>query len=270
MMHGGMNVGGLKNDSLLHVILKSAPEIFVKTGVPGNSGLAGLVGPDSGFGRFHAVFYGRKLGGLAAIAPRRRALARKSAGVARLDEILAGGLAGTVRLGAGVRGGWLRGMSWLGTGGVRLAAGRDAPRAFALPRAATLQGRRDLFKIISGKNGTERSFAPARMVGGGGVHERFARPAGVEDVRVRAGRDAGWRKEIKAPRGNLSRGAAREADGGAAPGAAGVRKEGRGYQADVARAVKDYFAHQARLPPAGAVAFDPRLTPAWAGLKLPV
>ncbi len=32
----------------------------------------------------------------------------------------------------------------------------------------------------------------------------------------------------------------------------------------------DYFIRQARLPPSGATAFDPRLTPAWAGLKLPI
>ncbi len=41
-------------------------------------------------------------------------------------------------------------------------------------------------------------------------------------------------------------------------------------QPQLARALDDYFALQARLPPSGATAFDPRLTPAWAGLKLPV
>lgn len=53
-----------------------------------------------------------------------------------------------------------------------------------------------------------------------------------------------------------------------APGFAGrdPRAEGR----DMSRAIDDYFARQARLPPSGAMAFDPRLTPTWAGLKLPV
>lgn len=41
-------------------------------------------------------------------------------------------------------------------------------------------------------------------------------------------------------------------------------------QINLARALDDYFNRQARLPPSGATAFDPRLTPAWAGLKLPV
>ncbi len=34
-------------------------------------------------------------------------------------------------------------------------------------------------------------------------------------------------------------------------------------------ALNDYFFRQSRLPPSGTTAFDPRLTPAWAGLKLP-
>lgn len=35
------------------------------------------------------------------------------------------------------------------------------------------------------------------------------------------------------------------------------------------QALDDYFFRQTRLPPIGATAFDQRLTPAWAGLKLP-
>jgi hypothetical protein len=41
-------------------------------------------------------------------------------------------------------------------------------------------------------------------------------------------------------------------------------------QPQLTRALDEYFALQARLPPSGATAFDPRLTPAWAGVKLPV
>jgi hypothetical protein len=33
---------------------------------------------------------------------------------------------------------------------------------------------------------------------------------------------------------------------------------------------EDDMARQARLPPAGGAAFDPRLTPSWAGVKLPL
>jgi hypothetical protein len=38
---------------------------------------------------------------------------------------------------------------------------------------------------------------------------------------------------------------------------------------EVERTLKDYFFRQSRLPPAGITAFDPRLTPVWAGLKIP-
>jgi|GEM_PF-2619051 hypothetical protein len=36
------------------------------------------------------------------------------------------------------------------------------------------------------------------------------------------------------------------------------------------RELDEYFMRQARLPPSGATAFDPRVTPAWAGLKIPM
>lgn len=39
---------------------------------------------------------------------------------------------------------------------------------------------------------------------------------------------------------------------------------------DLSRVLDDYFLRQTRLPPSGATGFDPRLTPVWAGLKLPV
>jgi hypothetical protein len=35
------------------------------------------------------------------------------------------------------------------------------------------------------------------------------------------------------------------------------------------RAIDDYLARQARLPPSGMTGFDPRLSPAWAGLQIP-
>ncbi|HUM07236.1 MAG TPA: hypothetical protein VLT37_00005 [Acidocella sp.] len=45
--------------------------------------------------------------------------------------------------------------------------------------------------------------------------------------------------------------------------AAGVAGE------DLAQALRAYFFRQSRLPPAGGTGFDPRLTPAWAGVKIP-
>jgi len=41
-------------------------------------------------------------------------------------------------------------------------------------------------------------------------------------------------------------------------------------RSDFDHAIQDFFMRQARLPPSGGRAFDPRLTPAWAGVKLPV
>ena len=38
---------------------------------------------------------------------------------------------------------------------------------------------------------------------------------------------------------------------------------------ELEQALRDFFFQQSRLPPSGATAFDPRLTPEWAGVKLP-
>ena len=45
---------------------------------------------------------------------------------------------------------------------------------------------------------------------------------------------------------------------------------GRVQGGDFADALDDYFFRQSRLAPMGGTAFDPRLSPLWAGLKLPV
>ncbi len=45
---------------------------------------------------------------------------------------------------------------------------------------------------------------------------------------------------------------------------------GGGPGLDFADALDDYFFRQSRLAPMGGTGFDPRLSPAWAGLKLPV
>lgn len=58
---------------------------------------------------------------------------------------------------------------------------------------------------------------------------------------------------------------------------AGAEYKGPSFAGDMvplpinaAHELDDYFNRQARLPPSGAAAFDPLLTPVWAGLKLPV
>ena len=41
------------------------------------------------------------------------------------------------------------------------------------------------------------------------------------------------------------------------------------HMTDLKQEISDLLNRQARLPPAGATGFDPRLSPAWAGVKLP-
>lgn len=48
-----------------------------------------------------------------------------------------------------------------------------------------------------------------------------------------------------------------------------VQVAARDEQTLIGRAIETYFANQARLPPAEMTGFDPRLSPAWAGLQIP-
>jgi len=48
-----------------------------------------------------------------------------------------------------------------------------------------------------------------------------------------------------------------------------TRKRAIASAAAFDKGFETYLMRQARLPPAGMTAFDPRLTPAWAGVKLP-
>lgn len=43
----------------------------------------------------------------------------------------------------------------------------------------------------------------------------------------------------------------------------------REEMADLGQALRSYFFRQSRLPPSGGTGFDPRLTPLWAGIKIP-
>jgi hypothetical protein len=47
------------------------------------------------------------------------------------------------------------------------------------------------------------------------------------------------------------------------------RAAARDEQTSIGQAIETYFEDQARLPPAGMTGFDPRLSPAWAGLQIP-
>ena len=82
----------------------------------------------------------------------------------------------------------------------------------------------------------------------------------------------GWRG-----RGQVSHAFATEVGRGVEPGAGSTerlsppvaRPAGRAEGEDLAQALGAYFFRQSRLPPAGGTGFDPRLTPAWAGVKIP-
>lgn len=105
-------------------------------------------------------------------------------------------------------------------------------------------------------NGTSRSYAPstanfsgvgerahdfhgASMNNHGSNFRSAARIAGADEAEARFLPSGSWRDSVSEP-------------------------------ADLRSALEDYFTRQARLPPAGGAAFDPRLTPAWAGVKIPV
>ncbi len=49
-----------------------------------------------------------------------------------------------------------------------------------------------------------------------------------------------------------------------------ISRPGPPTKNDVAALVREFLDRQARLPPSGATMFDPRLSPAWPGLKMPL
>ena len=125
----------------------------------------------------------------------------------------------------------------------------------------------------AGREGNVRSFAPMRVVApfpvsgqdsrlGRSVHETNIRMRSAGQPRLQSQELASVDREIK-KNDEVSERGIREVH-------ASVVQDPRRRVADMSRAINDYFVHQARLPPSGAMAFDPRLTPAWAGLKLPV
>lgn len=51
--------------------------------------------------------------------------------------------------------------------------------------------------------------------------------------------------------------------------AAGFQRADAVRRSEVGQAVRDYFERLSRLPPSSGTAFDPRVTPAWAGVQMP-
>jgi len=151
---------------------------------------------------------------------------------------------------AGLAGGW-RG---LGAGGIAAAA-----------RRVTGKGAGWRGGVGSAGAGGVPSVAPRRMAG--------AAAAGMRAARWAAG-DAGGTVARTATQGPAPGRVVTRAPGGngevvASTGAEAVR-EGAARRREVEVAMRSYFEAQARLPPASGAAFDPTLSPAWAGMQIPV
>ena len=109
------------------------------------------------------------------------------------------------------------------------------------------------------------SFAPIGA-GGLGPAARFAAQAGLlsNSGTPAQGETAQASTDSLAP----SRASAGTASGGT-PLAFNEAASTPPARADFARALESYFFRQSRLPPTGGAAFNPYLSPLWAGLKLP-
>lgn len=193
------------------------------------------------------------------------------------------GSAGREFLIPGLRTGWGKPLSWLGGGHVLPGRMRHLAGRFALLSRNEKTAIRHLHIKPPGigqlnikppgREGNVRSFAPMRVVApspvsgqdsrlGRSVHETNIRMRSAGQPRLQSQELASVDREIK-KNDEVSERGIKEVHGS-------VVQDPHKRVADMSRAINDYFVHQARLPPSGAMAFDPRLTPAWAGLKLPV
>jgi hypothetical protein len=129
----------------------------------------------------------------------------------------------------------------------RMAAGNAA---YLAPRAGGL---------------SDISFAPIGA-GGLGPAARFAARAGGQTAPVppQPGETADMTTHLL----TRSRTATETPDASTLPAQSETACTAPG-QTDFARALDDYFFRQSRLATAGGAAFNPYLSPAWAGLKLP-
>jgi hypothetical protein len=140
---------------------------------------------------------------------------------------------------------------------VRSAVNRNMENAQTLMRSGAPQSS---YKLnLSSRSGVMTTgFAP--MTANGPTKSRFERPTQ-------------WRNSGDIPLdgdGDIFRKPKEAFDVGAEDQIPGLSGNVTASSVELSQALEDYFTRQARLPPSGATAFDPRLTPAWAGVKLPV
>ncbi len=205
--------------------------------------------------------------------PGQRAQQQKSA-PARPGTGDAAGLAGTSRATEAPNA--LAEGSGMGQG--EALTGHRAVIAAAHAQAAETRAKRDAGRgsLLSPRLGggfSGRSFAP---IGHNGAANRFGpraalREGGIADQFVATqATDGGGHATPDATSGTLYPRPQPQPNGNSAAALNGPRHAPAPPSPfALEQALNDYFSRQSRLPPSGTTAFDPRLTPAWAGLKLP-
>jgi hypothetical protein len=229
--------------------------------------------------KLRKVFFGEeaaRLNRATPIAPRRRYLITQNMSRAtpmEHEHSPMRGPAGSLQSRSGLQVGLPGGLSWMGNVGSLAGSAARLPSEFALPMRKFIDfGHTKIRKRVSTVL-RARSFAPVSLVGASGVQGRFLSSANQGNAHSKTESYLRPRNQAEVSRGGLSGSVPRE--GGTSETEAvyslgGMKNEVRESLVNISRTMNDYFAHQARLPPSGAMAFDPRLTPAWAGLKLPV
>ncbi len=165
--------------------------------------------------------------------------------------------------------------------GARLALPAKAfKKTHALQRAVRMAGPvTSVRRYLDGATGINRLMKLQKHNFYRMVYRSTAAPVAVS--RYRAARSVAMGLQSLAPIGPASRGllpqlkparghlTAAEEYRQPQPEAAEAGRSAMMREVELARDLENLLARQARLPPRGMTGFDPRLTPAWAGLKLP-
>lgn len=142
----------------------------------------------------------------------------------------------------------------------------DAQAQAAAARARRDAGRAAMGQVSRGGNLSGLSFAP---VGGAGAVGRLAHYAASGGEADQAQLAAGQHQPYGAADALYLRPQPHR-DGNATPALPGAQQSPASpSQLAVEQAIDAYFFRQSRLPPNGGAAFNPYLSPIWAGLKLP-
>jgi hypothetical protein len=230
--------------------------------------------------KLYKAFFDEGLTGLfkaVSMAPRRHFKSRfDKPGISRMGWKQMGWIArpaGSDFAKVGIHAGWRKQSSWLGGGHVLPSRGRYAAGGAMLSNVNKIKAAGQMIKSLTGREAKARPFAPVGMVMPlrmSGLESGLALPVGRENLHLQmAGQPRSRHRGVEPTATGLRRDMG-ISERGIGDGTGVVEKELHAPPVNLSRAMGDYFAHQARLPPSGAMAFDPRLTPAWTGLKIPV